>query len=170
MNAAALFAYLSRCDVVLGAHEGKLRYNAPAGLITPALKALMAQHKAELLVLLAEGAREADEERLAIQGEGSLLTEDIDSALAALEHVGAIERVTDPEGFTPIDAIEGDGASWSELIERGRKWNTAVRRRKTREVALGYGFGNWKKLVDVVSDDELPTKPGMPGRLEERTK
>lgn len=52
MTPQELLAELDRRGVILTPVGDKLRYDAPAGVLTPDLKEAMRQHKADLLVLL----------------------------------------------------------------------------------------------------------------------
>ncbi|HXW00018.1 MAG TPA: condensation domain-containing protein, partial [Anaerolineae bacterium] len=49
-----LLAYLRSQDVKLSVHEGRLRYSAPEGVLTPQLRAELVQHKAEIVELLGQ--------------------------------------------------------------------------------------------------------------------
>ncbi len=53
MTAEELIAHLEEQGVQLSAHEGRLRYSAPPGVLTPELKAQLGAHKPALLALLA---------------------------------------------------------------------------------------------------------------------
>ena len=58
MSAAQLLAELRARDCDVTALDERLRVDAPAGVLTPDLRAVIAQHKPELLALLvAEAAR-----------------------------------------------------------------------------------------------------------------
>jgi hypothetical protein len=63
VTAAELLARLEASDIRLWADRERLRFNAPAGAMTPALRATVAEHRDELLRLL--GARAAPEETAA---------------------------------------------------------------------------------------------------------
>ncbi len=56
MNAPSLLTETSRRGIALEAHGGTLRYDAPAGTMTPELKDHLREHKAELLRLLSRPA------------------------------------------------------------------------------------------------------------------
>ena len=49
-----LLAYLRSLDVKFSVHEGRLRYSAPEGVLTPQLRAELVQHKAEIVELLGQ--------------------------------------------------------------------------------------------------------------------
>ena len=48
-----LWAALNHAGVKLSAHAGKLRFDAPAGTMTPELLAMLSARKAELLAIIA---------------------------------------------------------------------------------------------------------------------
>jgi amino acid adenylation domain-containing protein len=52
MIVASLLAYLRENDVVLWAEGGRLRYSAPKGVLTPALRAALVEQKAEIIEIL----------------------------------------------------------------------------------------------------------------------
>jgi hypothetical protein len=52
MNVIKLVEYLKARDVKLSVSGGKLKYNAPQGIITPKIKDQMIQHKAEIISIL----------------------------------------------------------------------------------------------------------------------
>src|SRR5688572_11418992 len=54
MTAQELLERLTSRGVRLAATEGRLRFDAPAGVMSPELRRELAQHKPELLVLLAK--------------------------------------------------------------------------------------------------------------------
>jgi len=56
MTGAELLAELKRLGVLLTGDGDALRVKAPVGVLTPDLKAALAEHKAELLVQLTRGA------------------------------------------------------------------------------------------------------------------
>ena len=53
MKVIKLIDYLNARDVKLSVFEGKIKYNAPEGTMTPAIKDQMLQHKAEIISILA---------------------------------------------------------------------------------------------------------------------
>lgn len=61
MTGAELLAHLRRRDVKLSVASGRLRCDSPKGVMTPALRQALAEHKAELLALLS-GERTASKE------------------------------------------------------------------------------------------------------------
>ncbi|HJT58387.1 MAG TPA: amino acid adenylation domain-containing protein [Ktedonobacteraceae bacterium] len=54
MRVAALLAYLREYDVQLWTEGDRLRFNAPKGVLTPALRAALAEKKAEIIEILSE--------------------------------------------------------------------------------------------------------------------
>lgn len=79
MTALALLAELRRRGVVLEASGDRLRYRAPAGAMTAELRAALAAHKAELLMMLREASHAAAASRRPPQ----------DSPTASAPHVEA---------------------------------------------------------------------------------
>ena len=53
MKVIKLIDYLKARDVKLSVSGGKIKYNAPQGIITPKIKGQMIQHKAEIISILA---------------------------------------------------------------------------------------------------------------------
>jgi hypothetical protein len=66
MTASALLQALQARQIRLWAEGDALHYDAPAGVMTDELKALVRAHKAALLALLRQEKREWQEERVAI--------------------------------------------------------------------------------------------------------
>lgn len=100
MSAAELLAQARALGVTLSAGVGgKLRYEAPAGLLTPELRQGLAEHKAAILVLL---QAEAEARREAREPGGSA------------EQAGATECPAD--GILPWEALEPEDRQ--RLIER----------------------------------------------------
>jgi|GEM_PF-2221049 len=57
MTILDLLAYLDRRGVILTADGDRLRIEAPAGAVTPAMRAALAERKGEILAALAEAAQ-----------------------------------------------------------------------------------------------------------------
>ncbi len=56
MNASDVLSELRHAGIVLYTEGDRLRYRAPRGAITPALRASVQAHRSELLALLHRGA------------------------------------------------------------------------------------------------------------------
>ncbi len=54
MNATEILEMAVAAGIELTANDDKLAYHAPKGSLTPELRALLAEHKAEVLELLGE--------------------------------------------------------------------------------------------------------------------
>ena len=60
MNAAELISLFTRSNVELKAVDGKLKFQAPQGFMTPALLAQLKEHKQEILQIVAKQARDTE--------------------------------------------------------------------------------------------------------------
>lgn len=108
MNTATLLRELEERGVRFEAEDGRLRYHAPAGVLTPEIIDELRTRKAELLALLVSTA-----------------PPDLDEAryLAAAWR-GAVRELGDLAGyphlpFKPGHAVAPGAASWGTFIARG---------------------------------------------------
>ena len=93
MSAADTLAAARALGVVLSAAGGELRYVAPAGALSPELRAALVEHKAELLAALAGEADAAAAQRAAASARRSralaLLAADAEPLHAVVADAGA---------------------------------------------------------------------------------
>lgn len=86
MNAASILNGLKHWGVVLSVKDGALNYRAPQGVLTPALRQLIASHRDELITLIETGSESLESGVFGrIVKEGQQLRQRVESALEWLD-------------------------------------------------------------------------------------
>ena len=129
MTALGLLEDLTRRGIVLTAEADKLRYKAPKGTITPALRGLIEQHRAALLQALADssGASSGPADGPGLQ-QTSNKRPTAGSPSTALDQAAGQVAALEAELEALLDELGRARGSWPELARDGHPAHEAYRR------------------------------------------
>ena len=147
MTTQGLLEDLTRRGVVLTAEADKLRYKAPKGTITPALRGLIEQHRAALLQALADlpGASSGPADGAGLQ-QTSNKRPTAGSPSTAIDQAAGQVAALEAELENLLDELGRAAGSWSELpayrrfCELERAW--LALRADPSQAALVSGHGH----------------------------